>query len=66
MFSLPVRRGRPGLVSGAGGTEDEPCCATASGAVALALGEDVRLAWSRPADAAAPLARVGRWLRESF
>jgi cell division protein FtsA len=69
MFSLPVRRGRPGLISGVGGLEREPCCATATGAVTLALGEDARLAWNRASDVApfaAPFARVGRWLRESF
>jgi cell division protein FtsA len=69
MFGLPVRRGRPGLISGAEGLETEPCCATATGAVTLAIGEDARLAWNRgaePAFLSAPLARVGRWLRESF
>jgi cell division protein FtsA len=69
MFSLPVRRGRPSMIRGAQGPESEPCCATATGAVALALGEDMRLVWARPAETAflaAPLARVGRWLRESF
>ena len=69
MFGLPVRRGRPGLVVGAHGPESEPCCATATGAVTLALGQDPRLVWSRasePSLGASPLARVGRWLRESF
>jgi hypothetical protein len=69
MFGLPVRHGRPGLIVGAGGPEAEPCCATATGAVTLAIGEDARLAWSRSAEPAflsAPFARVGRWLRESF
>ena len=45
MFRLPARRGRPGLVVGAHGAESEPCCATATGAVALALGDDGGLGW---------------------
>lgn len=74
MFGLPTRRGRPELVEGTQGFESEPCCATASGAAALSLGEaasavDGAAGWDdagRPALAGSPLVRVGRWLRQSF
>lgn len=75
MFGLPVRRGRPGLVAGVEGLERDPCCATASGAVALTLGRDGGRGWGggggragdgAPPTQASPLARVGRWLRQSF
>jgi cell division protein FtsA len=70
MFGLPARRGRPELIRGAdGGFESDPCCATASGAVALTLGRDGGRGWSEAGGqglAASPLVRVGRWLRESF
>jgi len=40
MFGLPVRRARPGLVFGPQGIEDDPALAAASGALALACGDD--------------------------
>jgi cell division protein FtsA len=71
MFGIPVRRGRPELVEGANGFESEPCCATASGAAALSLGEGGGdgIGWGEAgglALPASPLVRVGRWLRQSF
>jgi cell division protein FtsA len=69
MFAMPVRLGRPGLVEGLGGVEDQPCCATASGALALAAGGDGGLAWSEAIEVPVvtrSFRRIGHWLRQNF
>ena len=45
VFGLPVRRARLGLVFGPQGMEDDPALAAASGALALACGDDGGLGW---------------------
>jgi cell division protein FtsA len=67
-FGLPTRLGRPDADCGVG-PDMGPCCASVSGALALAAGDDRGLAWSdtRERD---PLTRmvhqVRRWIGENF
>ena len=49
--------------------QDEPCCATAAGAVALVLGDDGGLGWRDQIEVSVlshRLARLGQWFRENF
>ncbi len=64
VFGLPVRRGRAGLVHGREGIEDDPTFAAASGALALAAGDDGGLSWHdmNRAEGGGWLARLTRWL----
>jgi len=64
IFGLPVRRGRAGLVFGPAGVEDDPGFAAASGALALAVGDDGGLSWHdmNRAEGGGWLARLTRWL----
>ncbi len=69
MFELPVRRARPDLVVGREGVEDLPCCAAASGGLALVTDRDPALSWNDSAEAnglARGVVRMSRWLRENF
>ncbi len=69
VFALPTRRGRPGALQTAQGLEDQPCCATAAGAVGLALGDDGGLGWRDQLEVSIlshGLARLGQWFRENF
>ena len=69
VFRLPTRCGRPGALLTPDGLEDAPCCASAAGAVGLALGDDGGLGWSDQSDASFlshRLARFGQWFRENF
>ena len=69
MFGIPARRGRPGLVQSRDGIEDEPCCAAASGALALAVGDDDGLSWSELQEAGGLsgwLGRFARWFERNF
>ena len=68
VFRLPARCGRPGA-PGRAAAEDEPCCATAAGAVALVLGDDGGLGWRDQIEVSVlshRLARLGQWFRENF
>ncbi|MFZ1429402.1 MAG: cell division protein FtsA [Geminicoccaceae bacterium] len=68
-FRLPTRRGRPGALQTAQGLEDQPCCATAAGAVGLVLGDDGGLGWRDQLEVSIlshRLARLGQWFRENF
>lgn len=67
VFRLPARIGRPAPWSGH--REDDPCCATVAGAVALALGDDGGLGWRDQVQVSMlsnRLARLGQWFRENF
>jgi cell division protein FtsA len=67
VFRLPTRRGRP--VAWSAGAEDEPCCASAAGAVGLVLGDDGGLGWRDQVEVSVlshRLARLGQWFRENF
>lgn len=69
IFRLPTRRGRPGALQTARGMEDQPCCATAAGAVGLVLGDDGGLGWRDQLEVSIlshRLARLGQWFRENF
>lgn len=69
VFALPTRRGRPGALQTAQGLEDQPCCATAAGAVGLGLGDDGGLGWRDQLEVSIlshGLARLGQWFRENF
>ncbi|GBD42381.1 Cell division protein FtsA [bacterium HR39] len=63
VFGLPVRRARLGLVFGPQGIEDDPSLAAASGALALASGDDGGLSFQelgrRPPGGL--LGRLARW-----
>jgi cell division protein FtsA len=68
-FRLPTRRGRPGALQTPDGLEDQPCCATAAGAVGLVLGDDGGLGWRDQIQVSVlshRLARLGQWFRENF
>ena len=67
VFRLPARCARP--VNWSANRQDEPCCATAAGAVALALGDDGGLGWRDQIEVSMlsnRLARLGQWFRENF
>jgi cell division protein FtsA len=67
VFHLPARCARP--VAWSGHRQDEPCCATAAGAVALVLGDDGGLGWRDQIEVSVlshRLARLGQWFRENF
>lgn len=67
VFRLPARCARPVVWSGT--RQDEPCCATAAGAVALVLGDDGGLGWRDQIEVSVlshRLARLGQWFRENF
>lgn len=67
MFGIPARRGRPAVTHGDDRREDDPCCATVSGALQLFLDDDGDLgATTEAPPSGVPLARLGRWIRESF
>ena len=69
MFAMPVRLGRPCLVEGPHGVEDQACCASVSGALALAAGGDGGLAWSETLEMpimTRGFRRFGLWLRQNF
>ena len=66
-FCLPARCSRP--VAWSGNSQDEPCCASAAGAVALVLGDDGGLGWRDQIEVSVlshRLARLGQWFRENF
>lgn len=69
MFCMPARRGRPGAGVAGGRFEDDPGCASITGALGLLLddaaGDDVGAVRDKTAQAGG-LFRVGRWIRESF
>ncbi len=68
-FRLPTRCGRPSDLRTLGGLEDQPCCATAAGAVGLVLGDDGGLGWRDQVEVSVlshRLARLGQWFRENF
>ena len=59
----------PDPVPWSGTRQDEPCCATAAGAVALVLGDDGGLGWRDQIEVSVlshRLARLGQWFRENF
>ena len=67
VFRLPTRCARP--VPWSSARQDEPCCATAAGAVALVLGDDGGLGWRDQIEVSVlshRLARLGQWFRENF
>lgn len=67
VFHLPARCARP--VAWSGTRQDEPCCATAAGSVALVLGDDGGLGWRDQIEVSVlshRLARLGQWFRENF
>ncbi len=67
VFRLPVRCARP--VAWSGNCQDDPCCATAAGAVALVLGDDGGLGWRDQIEVSVlshRLERLGQWFRENF
>jgi cell division protein FtsA len=67
LFRLPTRCGRP--VAWPTGGNDEPCCASAAGAVGLVLGDDGGLGWRDQVEVSVlshRLARLGQWFRENF
>lgn len=67
VFRLPARCARP--VAWSGTRQDEPCCATAAGSVALVLGDDGGLGWRDQIEVSVlshRLARLGQWFRENF
>jgi cell division protein FtsA len=69
LFGLPARRGRPSALHNATGREDSPCCAAATGAVGLTLGDDGGLGWSQQVEVSFlsnRLARLGQWFKENF
>ncbi|MCB1972475.1 MAG: cell division protein FtsA [Geminicoccaceae bacterium] len=69
MFGLPARLGRPDLVQGRNGVEDQPCCSAASGALALISGDDEGLHWRPPSETPAlaqGLAKINRWWKQNF
>jgi cell division protein FtsA len=69
VFRLPTRCARPGALQTPDGPEDAPCCASATGTVGLALGDDGGVGWSDQSDASFlshRLARFGQWFRENF
>lgn len=66
VFRLPTRFARPVPWPG---REDDPCCATAAGALALVLGDDGGLGWREQIEVSVlshRLARLGQWFRENF
>jgi cell division protein FtsA len=67
-FGLPARLGRPDVDCGIG-ADMGPCCASVSGALALAAGDDRGLRWSDTRATGALLRRVLRlrqWISENF
>ncbi|MGE3738797.1 MAG: cell division FtsA domain-containing protein, partial [Geminicoccaceae bacterium] len=67
VFRLPARTGRPAPWSGR--RDEDPCCSTAAGAVALVLGDDGGLGWRDQVQVSMlsnRLARLGQWFRENF
>jgi cell division protein FtsA len=69
MFGLPTRLGRPNMVHGVDGAEDEACCAAVSGALALAGGSDGGLGWSETIEVPGVTRRIrdiGRWFLQNF
>ncbi|GBD44637.1 Cell division protein FtsA [bacterium HR40] len=69
IFGIPARRGRPMLVHGRDGIENQPCCAAACGGLLLATGDDEGLRWSDGREMPAIsgwLARFARWLEQNF
>lgn len=69
IFGLPARRGRPMLVHGRDGVENQPCCAAACGGLLLATGDDEGLRWSDGRETPVVtgwLARFARWLEQNF
>lgn len=69
IFGVPARRGRPMLVHGRDGIENQPCCAAACGGLLLATGDDEGLSWSDSRELppiSGWLARFARWLEQNF
>ena len=69
MFGLPSRVGRPAIVHGGNGVEDQPCCSAASGGLALVAGNDGGLSWKQSAETPVlthGLTRITTWLRQNF
>lgn len=69
IFGIPARRGRPMLVHGRDGVENQPCCAAACGGLLLATGDDEGLSWSDGRELpvlSGWLARLARWLEQNF
>ncbi len=69
MFDMPVRRGRPDCVIGPSGIESMPCCAAASGGLALISTSDEGLRWRDDADGhglSLGVVRLSRWFKENF
>jgi cell division protein FtsA len=67
VLRLPVRCGRP--VAWSSTPQDDPCCSTVAGAVALVLGDDGGLGWRDQIEVSLlshRLARLGQWFRENF
>ena len=67
VLRLPVRTGRPAPWSGR--REEDPCCSTVAGTVALVLGDDGGLGWRDQVQVSMlsnRLARLGQWFRENF
>ena len=67
VFRLPARTGRPAPWSGR--RDEDPCCSTAAGTVALVLGDDGGLGWRDQVQVSMlsnRLARLGQWFRENF
>jgi cell division protein FtsA len=68
-LGLPARCGRPAVLQGVDAREDTPCCATATGAVGLTIGDDGGLGWSQQVEISLlshRLARLGQWFKENF
>lgn len=69
VLGLPTRCGRPGVLHARDGIESSPCCACASGAVGLILGDDGGLGWTEHVELpflGQRLARLGQWFKENF
>lgn len=68
LFGLPTRLGRPAADCGVG-PDIGPCCASVTGALALAAGDDRGLHWSDPratGGLARRLQRLRQWISENF
>lgn len=69
IFGLPARIGRPAVVRGRAGLEDQPCCTAAAGGLVLVTGRDGGLSWKQSTEVpalASGLARLGHWLKQNF
>ena len=69
LFRLPARIGRPRAVEGRHGSEDDPCCSAAAGALLLAARGDGGLGWSDTSERpklAESITRFREWLRQNF